>query len=173
MTDVANPPTEDATDDERCRVAALRILEYRFNSVVELRRKLAAKKFERETISRTIERLNREKWLDDERFADAFVRMRASKDIGSLRIRRELRAAGVAEETASRAVRANIDGEREQDSAVALCKRKMRIIARRHGAGYLRTDAGRKKLAAYLLSRGYEAGRILEIIDQCLKASGE
>lgn len=173
MSAVTSPPAETQTEDERCLAAALRILQYRFNSVGELGRKLAAKKFDRETIGRTIERLRGEKWLDDERFAAAFVRMRASKHIGPLRIRQELRAAGVADETASRAIRANIDEEREQEGAVALCEKKMRIIAGRHGAGYLRSDAGRKKLAAYLLSHGYEAGRIFEIIDQCLKASGE
>jgi regulatory protein len=65
------------TDFERCYAAALRILNYRFNSEAELRKKLRTKKFEPEDVDATIERLRREKWLDDIRFASAFVRTRA------------------------------------------------------------------------------------------------
>src|ERR1051325_6318511 len=89
--------TEDLTP---CYVAALRILGYRFNSEAELRRTLA--------------RLREEKWLDDERFAGAYVRTRARKGIGRLRIRGELRNAGVSDEAAERALRENGDGEEER-----------------------------------------------------------
>ena len=69
-----------------CYVAALRILGYRFNSERELRRKLAAKRFDDETIAATLARLRQEKWLDDERFAGAYVRTQAQKGLGRLRI---------------------------------------------------------------------------------------
>ena len=62
-----------------CYVAALRILKYRFNSEGELRRKLRGKRFEKDEIEETILRLRNEKWLDDERFAAAFVRTRAGR----------------------------------------------------------------------------------------------
>ena len=55
------------TDAERCYAAALRIISYRFNSENELRRKLQAKKFEKPLIDATLERLRREKLVDDER----------------------------------------------------------------------------------------------------------
>lgn len=168
MTAVAS---DEKNEEERCLASALRILGYRFNSVVELRRKLAAKEFERGVIDRTIERLSAEGWLDDERFAGALVRTRALEKLGPQRIRRELRAAGVADDVAAWAVRKNIDPDAEQSAAIALCEKKMRIIARRHGAGYLRTDEGRKKLAAYLLNHGYEAGRVFDVIDECMKRS--
>jgi regulatory protein len=155
--------------EQECYVAALRILHYRFNSVVELRRKLSAKAFERETIDITIARLSAEKWLDDERFAGVFVRARALKNIGPQRIRRELLAAGVADDIARRAVGENLEPEREREGVTTLCEKKMRIIARRDGAAYLHTDEGRKKLAAYLLNHGYEASLVFDTIDQCMK----
>jgi len=83
-----------APDD--CYRAALRILNHRFNSAVELKRKLRAKGFDRESIEPTIVRLTDEKWLDDARYAGAYVRTRLQKRIGKLRVRRELIAAGVA-----------------------------------------------------------------------------
>src|SRR5438067_1636733 len=91
----ANSQQPTANDSGRCYTAALRILNYRFNSEAELRRKLAAKDFDRETVDATIARLREEKWLDDARFAEAFVRTRMRKRVGRLRIRRELIAAGV------------------------------------------------------------------------------
>ena len=97
-----------------CYTAALRILGYRFNSEAELRRKLVAKRFDNEAIDATLARLRDEKWLDDERFAGAYVRTRTQKGIGRLRIRRELMAAGVDDDAAERALRENAGGEEER-----------------------------------------------------------
>ena len=148
----------DAPDP--CYAAALRILKYRFNSEAELRRKLRSKKFEREAIDAAIERLRSEKWLDDERFAGAFVRARANKRVGRLRIRRELQAAGVAEETAAEAVEANMNEEGEAEALRALAEKRARILAKRRGQEYLATDEGRNKLAVYLLKQGYDAALV-------------
>lgn len=152
----------DAPDP--CYVAALRILNYRFNSEGELRRKLRAKKFEKEAIDAAIVRLHREKWLDDDRFAGAFVRSRANKRVGSRRILRELQAAGVDETAAAQAVAANVDPERELESLHALRDRRARILLRRHGEEYLTTPEGRNKLTVYLLNQGYDAALVSEAL---------
>jgi regulatory protein len=156
VTDVPDP----------CYVAALRILQYRFNSEAELRRKLLRKKFERDAIDTVIVRLRREKWLDDERFAAAFVRTRANKRVGKLRIRRELQAAGVSESDANEAVRANVDPEREQEALGELCRKRARMLVRRHGEEYLSTSEGRNKLAGYLLKQGYDAALVYEALKE-------
>jgi regulatory protein len=154
----------DAPDP--CYVAALRILKYRFNSEVELRRKLRGKRFEKDEIEETILRLRNEKWLDDERFAAAFVRTRANKRVGQLRIRRELHAAGVSQSDAKDAVTANVDPEREQEALRELCRKRARMLVRRHGEEYLRTSEGRNKLVGYLLKQGYDAGLIREALKE-------
>ena len=138
------------TDAERCYLSALRILGYRFNSELELRRKLQAKKFEKSVIDSTLKRLRDEKWLDDERFAGAFVRTRSRKRIGAKRIVLELRAAGVDDEVAQRAVRENVDPEQEREQIRAILER--------------RAGQERNKLAAYLLKQGYDAALIWESI---------
>jgi regulatory protein len=154
----------DAPDP--CYVAALRILNYRFNSEAELRRKLRAKKFEREAIDAAIARLHKEKWLDDERFAGAFVRTKANRRLGSVRILRELQAAGVSNDAATHAVAENVDPEREREALRTLCARRAGILTRRHGADFLRTGEGRNKLAGYLLKQGYDAALVYEALKE-------
>lgn len=134
-----------------CYVTALRILGYRFNSEAELRRKLAAKRFDGEEIAETLARLREEKWLDDARFAAAYVRTRVLKGIGRLRIRRELTAAGVDEDAAERAVRENADGEDERLRAA------YEKLARRLGGD-------RNKIAARLLRQGFEMSAIRVLV---------
>ena len=150
--------------DERCYTAAIRILSYRWNGSAELRRKLRRKEFTDVEIDAVLERLGREKWLDDERWAGAFVRDKTRRRVGPLRIRRELRAAGAGEDVVARAVSENSDPVAEREALVALCQKKMRITAGRKGDAFLRTDEGRKKLAAYLLQQGYETALVLEVI---------
>jgi regulatory protein len=144
-------------DRDRCYTAALRILNYRFNSAAELRRKLAAKEFDEETIEATVARLRDEKWIDDERFAEAFVRTRMRKRIGPLRIRRELMAAGVDDEIAAAALRRNADGEGERDAALSIARKRAARLD-------LDSAAERNKLTSYLLKQGYDAALVRDIV---------
>lgn len=151
---------------ERCYLAAMRILQYRWNSEAELQRKLKSKKFEKETIDTTIVRLREERWLDDERFAGAFTRTRALKKVGRNRILRELHAAGVADDTAAQAVSENVDETHQQEGIRALGARRARQLVRRHGAGYLDSAEGRNKLTVYLLNQGYDAGLVYQTVKE-------
>jgi regulatory protein len=151
-------------------VAALRILNYRFNSEAELRRKLRAKKFEKDEIDAAIARLHKEKWLDDERFAGAFVRSRANKRVGKLRIRRELHAAGVSGSAAEKAIAENVDSERERESLEALCACRMRVLVRRHGAEYLESEEAHAKLTAYLIGHGYDSALAREVVQSAVRS---
>jgi regulatory protein len=151
---------------ERCYAHAMRILHYRFNSIAELRRKLARKGHESDAIDATVERLQNEKWLDDDRFAGAFVRTRSSRRIGKVRILRELQMAGVNEDSARQAVRENIDPEREREQLEAARDKRMRALIRRHGEDFLTTDEGRNKLTEYLLKQGYDAALVHSIVKE-------
>ena len=148
-------------DLDRCYVSALRILKYRFNSAGELRRKLRAKGFERDIIDATITRLASEKWLDDARFAAAYVRTRSQKRKGRLRIRRELIGAGVSNDIIDRAVSENVDAEDEHARALALAEKRLAVLSRRYGP-----EVVRNKLTAYLLNQGYDAGLVRGILKE-------
>lgn len=139
--------------------AALRILNYRFNSEAELRRKLLAKKFEAAEVDAALERLRREKWLDDARFAGAFVRTRSRRKVGRQRIARELGAAGVAGETVTQAIAEHVNADDERAAAEELARKKMTVLLRRN-----EKDAARNKVAAYLQRQGYDLTLVLEIV---------
>lgn len=146
--------------------SALRILQYRFNSEHELRRKLAAKRFDDGAIDEAIERLRKEKWIDDQRFAGAYVRARAAKRIGPARIKRELSAAGVDRATADRALAENLDEQRATDELAALADKRRRLMIRRHGEEFLRSPEGKSRLAAYLIRQGYPTDRVLDWVQR-------
>jgi regulatory protein len=158
------------TDLERCYAAALRILSYRFNSTAELRQKLRAKKYEENVVAEVLQRLRDERWLDDERYAAAYVRTRQNKKVGSRRIARELNAAGVDDETARMAIRENADKDRERDDLLALCRKRHLLMVRRKGEEYASSFEGRNKLAGYLLNQGYDGALVREAIDEVLRA---
>ena len=146
-------------DSEQCYLVALRILKYRFNSAAELRRKLRSKRFERDLIDATLERLTKEKWLDDARFAAAYVRTRGLSKKGKMRIRSELIRAGVADDVIASAVTENVDADEERARALALAQRRMPILARKYAP-----DVVRNKLTVYLLNQGYDAALVREIV---------
>ncbi len=152
------------SDDNRCYATALRLLNFRFNGVAELRRKLRAKKFDDATIEATLLKLHEEKWLDDERFAAAFVRSRTTRRIGSVRIRRELISMGVDRDVAGHALAESADAAREREQLVTLCETKRWALERRHGEGYTASAEGRNKLAAYLVKKGYATALVRSVV---------
>jgi regulatory protein len=158
------------TDDlERCYIAAMRILNHRFNSEAELRRKLAQKEFAPEVVVATIEKLRREKWLDDARFAASFVRTRVRKGLGRHRISRELNASGVDDETVARALDESVPDHDERSAAVVSARKRLIVIRRREDEA----AKIREKLIAYLFRQGYDSTLAMDVVRQVLKEANE
>jgi regulatory protein len=151
-------------DLERCYIAGLRILNYRFNSEAELRAKLDRKEFPRDAIDAAISRLRDERWLDDARFAAAFVRTRLRKGIGRLRIKRELQAAGVDSATIAQAL--DIPEHDERAAAMTAAKKRLAVLRRRDD-----DDAIRQKVVAYLFRQGYDSGMAIEVVREAMAKS--
>jgi len=148
-------------DVERCYIAGLRILNYRFNSEEELRAKLDRKEFPRDAIDAALERLRREKWLDDARFAAAFVRTRLRKGIGRLRIKRELQAAGVDSSTIAQAL--DVPDHDDRAAAIASARKRLAALRRRED-----DDAIRQKLIAYLFRQGYDSSLAIDVVREAM-----
>ena len=146
--------------------AALRLLNYRFRSVVEMERKLRDRGFPAEEIASEIERLTAERWLDDLRFAREYAlsKLRARK--GRRRIEMELKNFGVAAPVIRKALAEAAEEEDEPTHLEDLCRKKANQIEARHGAAHLHEDRGRKKLVAYLLSQGYDPSAVYEAVDR-------
>ncbi len=80
---------------QSCREVALALLARREHSVKELRTKLYSRGFDDETITAVLADLVDERLLCDERFAREYVRHRAGKGIGPIRLRQELAERGI------------------------------------------------------------------------------
>lgn len=75
----------------------MRLLSRREHSAYELAQKLAQREFEPAEIAQTLAELKQGGWLSDERFTEAYIRMRQQKGYGPVRIRMELKERGVDE----------------------------------------------------------------------------
>jgi len=146
--------------------AALRLLNYRFRSVVEMERKLRDRGFSADEIAGEIERLTEERWLDDARFAREYVLSKLRAHKGARRIEMELRNFGVSKDVIRDALAEVSEEVDETTQLVDLCRKKASQIAARHGAAHLREDRGRKKLVAYLLSQGYDPSAVYDTVDR-------
>ncbi|MBI2212743.1 MAG: regulatory protein RecX [Acidobacteria bacterium] len=160
------PEKTDGSDRETAYVIALRLLNYRFRSEAELRRKLREKDVASEAIDETIERLRRQGWIDDARFAVQYARSLLRKKKGRRRIEAELRELGV-DDAVTRAAIAEAGEEHSEEAAVdALLAKKATSLQRKLGPEGLDDETGRKKLAAYLFSQGYDAPAVFAAIDR-------
>jgi regulatory protein len=76
---------------------AVRLLSRREHSAFEIRDKLHKRDFDEAEIEQTIIELQQGGWLSDERYAEAYIRMRQLKGFGPIRISIELNERGVKE----------------------------------------------------------------------------
>ena len=76
---------------------AVRLLSRREHYAFEIRDKLAKREFDDSEITQAVAELIQGDWLSDERFTEAYVRMRQLKGFGPIRISIELNERGVKE----------------------------------------------------------------------------
>ncbi len=130
---------------------ALGLLTRREHSTRELKTKLRAGGQAGEATDAAIERLQAQRYQDDERFAASLARRRAAQGYGPLRIRAELKSHGLGD-AAIRAVLAEIDTDWVESAAAQL---------RRHVGTDAPADAAeRARRAAFLLRRGFDAATV-------------
>ena len=82
---------------QSAKSTAVRLLSRREHSAFEIRAKLAKREFDNSEIEQAIVELIQGDWLSDERFAEAYIRMRQLKGFGPIRISIELNERGVKE----------------------------------------------------------------------------
>lgn len=76
---------------------AVRLLSRREHSALEIHDKLIRREFDEKEIAQAIVELKQGGWLSDERFAEAYIRVRQVKGFGPIRIAMELNERGVDE----------------------------------------------------------------------------
>lgn len=123
---------------------------------------LRRKELEERHIAYAIERLENERYVDDDEYARQFAKQRVrSAQKGSLLIKQELQQRGISRQAAEEAVKA-LEISAEQDAAVAAATKKWRTLK-----GEL---ADRKrKLGAFLMRRGFAGNTVKEAISSVMK----
>jgi regulatory protein len=81
---------------------AVKLLSRREHSAFEIRHKLRQRDFDDTEIEQAVDELVRSGWLSDERFTEAYIRMRRLKGYGPVRIAMELNERGVDESLVNR-----------------------------------------------------------------------
>ena len=139
-----------------CRKQALDLLARREHSRLELRRKLLARSHVQDMVDEVLDRLQRERLLDEARFAEQFVRSRTGRGQGPAKIRAQLLQRGVGDSLIDTAL-----AEAECDwAALAAAARRKRFGAAPPGA-----YRERARQARFLKSRGFEFGQIQAALD--------
>lgn len=138
------------------KTVAVKLLSRREHSVEEMRQKLRQREFDEAEIEHALTELEQGGWISDERFTEAYIRMRQLKGFGPVRIRNELRERGIGDQLVSRYLDASspewLDIMREQ--------------YRKKYAGESIQDYNEKaKRIRFLQYRGFHLDAIYEIVE--------
>jgi len=135
-------------------------------SVKEVRQKLKQKGYEQSLVDLTIERLKNEKYIDDGMFAMQWTEHRIMyQSKGRNWVKQELQQKGVASENIQEAI-ASLDEETELAYACKLAAKKLPSLK---GEPYER----KRKLAAFLLRRGYTSSTVSQAVKEVTNESLE
>lgn len=80
---------------QKLRQKALDLLALREHSQLELKQKLLVRDFDPAEVDEVVDRLAAEQLQSDERFTECYIRTRANRDYGPIRIQQELRGKGI------------------------------------------------------------------------------
>jgi regulatory protein len=145
----------------------LKILEYAFwllelrdRSIGEMEEKLRRKEFSDEEISNILEFLISKEFLNDQRFAENFVRFKKSvKPVGRYYLQQKLMAKKISKEIIEKTLAENIDETSEIVELVERWLAKNKEISK---------EKLYEKLTRHLLSRGFEWEKVREVIAEKL-----
>ena len=133
------------------------MLARREHSGAELRVKLAAKGFPADIINDALSDLYRSGWLSDERFVEAFLRVRSERGYGPVRIRAELKERGIDDEL----IAMHLD---PRDSS--WLRRLQGVRVKRFGAERPAEFADKARQMRFLQARGFTAEQIRVVMER-------
>lgn len=149
LPDLDEPSRDKARSN--ARDSAIRLLARREHATAEIKRKLKFRGYDDELASEVVDDLTQQRLLSDERFAEMFVRSRAERGQGPVRLRAELRQLKLtAELIEARIKSANVDW-------TSLAKD---IRQRKFGLSIAKIPAERAKQMRFLQYRGFTADQI-------------
>jgi regulatory protein len=140
-------------------VDGLKMLARRELSEQQVRHRLARKGHEQDAIDGAVARLRREGAIDDARVAAAIAQTgTVTRRHGKVRVRIEIERAGVARETAKRAVD---DAFQDIDDDALI---EASLAKRLRGRDTIEDDREFQRLYRYLAAQGFESDRIMKAL---------
>ena len=133
---------------------ALGLLARREHSRKELKLKLRQGGYETGESTEAIDRLGKQHYQDDERFAEALIRSRIAHGYGPLRLRVELKSHGLGDAR----IRELIDA-----ASVDWGESAASQLSRRYGGAGTADYAERAKRSQFLLRRGFDAATVRSV----------
>lgn len=143
---------EIVKEDEfiKCKNSAIRTVEKTYKTEKELKDKLKERGFEEDTIKRTLDFLKEYNLLNDEKYAEMYIKDRLRTQ-GRNKIKYALIRKGISEEVLLDKL-SNIDQEDENDTAFKLAEKKYNMLKKKESDKYKLSQ----KLFRFLLSKGYD-----------------
>ena len=140
-------------------LTALKMLSGRELTERQVRQRLGRRGYDADAIDDAIERLKRDRSLDDERAAKAMAHTETTlRKRGRLRVTRRLQAAGIAPAVAQRATQ-EVFQTIDADALLASALQK-----RLRGREQIADDREFQRLYRYLIGQGFESDRVLALL---------
>lgn len=147
-------------EQNKVRQSAFRYLGYRPRTVREVELHLTAKGYEPDPIRQVITEMKNQGFLDDRRFAEAWVEeRRGRKGYGALALKRELERKGISPGIAED-VLSQVDDEEERKLARETAEKRYRRLV---GEPWPKVE---RRLGQYLLRRGFEPPLVYGLLQE-------
>jgi regulatory protein len=155
-----------AASEDAAHAAALWLLESRARTRLELQQRLERRGFEAGAIERALDRLAVVGLVDDEAFARDLAASRVEQGVDAPRIVIELRDRGIDPELAARVAGESVP----QDDRAERCRELAEArLAKLQG---LRPEVQYRRLAAYLVRRGYPGDLVENVVSELVEPNG-
>jgi regulatory protein len=161
LTDGLRAGLQEAADEEGALRAALRLLGIRAYARRDLARRLERKAHPAPAVEAALRQLDAQGLIDDAAFARWYVDSRGARGRGPLRLRRDLRALGVADGLIEAALAAT-----RPDDADPLAMPRALLEKRERQLQGLPRPTRRRRLLAYLARRGFSGHEVARLVEQ-------
>lgn len=151
--EISSPVFDEITKvliPKRAKLRAMNLLQKRDYTEYKLREKLKEGQYSEEVIDEAVEYLKSYKYLDDERYADDYIRYHL-KDKSKARLKQDLMQKGISADIIDRVLSAAYEDENE-DPEIQLCAK---LLKKKHYDSENMSYEEKQKIMAFLYRKGF------------------